>query len=75
MEYYFVPEDQDPENPCVSIVVPVICHGDISALVHRVVRSAVRQTHENWKLYLIADGCPELDHVASEELARKKGGG
>jgi len=69
MEYYFVPEDQDPENPCVSIVMPVVCHGNVSALVHRAVQSAVRQTHENWKLYLIGGGCPELDRVASEELA------
>jgi hypothetical protein len=69
MEYYFVPEDQDPENPCVSIVMPVVCDGNVSALVHRAVQSAVRQTHENWKLYLIGDGCPELDRVASEELA------
>lgn len=70
MEYYFVPEDQNPENPCISIVMPIACCENVSTRVHRAVQLAVRQTHQNWKLYFIGDGCTELDRIASEEFPK-----
>lgn len=64
-EYYFVPEDQNPAFPCISIVIPT--YKNIRGL-ELAIRSVVGQTYPNWKLFVVGDGCPELDRFALHSL-------
>ena len=65
MERYFVPEDQDPNAPCISIVLPTY---DSAELLKRAIASIVQQTHNNWRLVIVGDGCPSLDSMAIQDL-------
>jgi O-antigen biosynthesis protein len=59
VETTYVPEDQDPRNPCVSIVYAVDGHGQGD--VEDAVATVMRQTHQNWILFVVASQCPFLD--------------
>ena len=65
MERYFVPEDQDPNFPCISIILPTHQGG---AALQDAIQAIVAQTYHNWKLFIIGDGCPELDAMAEREF-------
>jgi O-antigen biosynthesis protein len=65
MERYFVPEDQDPDHPCISIILPTYQGGQA---LKQAIDLVVGQTYSNWKLFIIGDGCPELDPFATQEL-------
>jgi len=70
MEFYYVPEDQEPDHPCIAIVLPTQrLKGDgKDDLLRRIVGKIAQQSYTNWKLYLIGNRDDELDRFALEDL-------
>ncbi|NBN99133.1 MAG: glycosyltransferase, partial [Flavobacteriia bacterium] len=59
VEDFFVPEDQDTQHPCISIVLLA----DDESLSKDNIQSLFSQTYKNWLLFVIGNGCSELDTV------------
>lgn len=57
LEYRYKPCDEDPRNPCVSIVMPTYNRPED---LRNAMLSVIGQTYDNWELYIIGDGCPVL---------------
>ncbi len=60
LEYLYDPLDQDPGNPCFSIVMPTYNRHEhlIKAL-----RSVLSQTYQNFVVYIVGDSCSQIATV------------
>lgn len=61
-ERFYVPEDQDAENPCVSIVL-VLQEEDTEEDVRRMIAHIHGQTFRNWLLFVVGGESPFLLRV------------
>lgn len=81
VEHFFVPEDQDDQNPCVSIITPTFQRPE---KLHRAIQSVLKQSHTNWILFVVGDACDSVaktlqefndDRIRFHNLATNHGAG
>lgn len=63
VEHCFVPEDQEPKNPCVSVIYTTF---DDEAGIRDAISTMFKQTYQNWILFIIGDACPVIDKVMEQ---------
>jgi len=58
LDYLYVHNDQDENNPLISIVIPTYNRKDY---LKKALDSVFKQTYTNFEILLVGDKCPELD--------------
>jgi glycosyltransferase involved in cell wall biosynthesis len=59
LEHVYNIRDTDPNNPCISIVIPTYNRPND---LEKALNSIFEQTHQNFEIFLIGDCCPHLDN-------------